>query len=70
MIRMQEHYYLTKPIEALESSYCSFLNDWEKSKEKMVPWVIERDPTHFKEMIGLFEDNSSKTYILQYQYPN
>lgn len=58
MIRMQEHYYLTKPIEALESSYCSFLNDWEKSKEKMVPWVLERDPTHFKEMIGLFEEEA------------
>lgn len=55
---MKENYYLTKPIEELESSYCFFLNDWKQSKEKRVPWVIERDPTHFKEMISLFEEEA------------
>ncbi|QDZ80822.1 GNAT family N-acetyltransferase [Priestia megaterium] len=42
---------LVKPDAAYRNAYMSFYNEWKESGEKMIPWVIAKDPTHFEGMI-------------------
>lgn len=42
---------LMKPDAAYKKAYMSFYHEWKASGEKMIPWVIAKDPTHFEEMI-------------------
>lgn len=50
---------LVKPAIDLEKEYLSFYQEWTDSGEKMVPWVIQKDPTNFPEMVQ-FLHNSEK----------
>lgn len=49
--------FLTKPSMEYESEYLSFYNEWKESGEVMVPWVISKDPTNFREMIQSLKDS-------------
>ncbi|SFG56120.1 Predicted acetyltransferase [Halobacillus alkaliphilus] len=48
---MNEELYLVKPTVELEKEYLSFYNEWLESGEKMVPWVIKKNPVPFGEMV-------------------
>lgn len=49
--------YLTRPTVELTSEYQAFYQEWKESGEKMVPWVIEKDPANFPEMVQSLHDN-------------
>ena len=48
---------LIKPCAELRESYVDFYQDWIHSGEDMVPWVIQRDPANFSEMMQFLTDN-------------
>ena len=48
---------LCRPSLDLESEYVAFYEDWVKSGEDMVPWVISREPYDFKGMLAFLLDN-------------
>ncbi|WEK56032.1 MAG: GNAT family N-acetyltransferase [Candidatus Cohnella colombiensis] len=48
---------LVKPQIKLESEYLSFYQEWKESGEDMVPWVISKDPSDFREMLKSLSDN-------------
>jgi predicted acetyltransferase len=48
---------LAKPTVKLQESYLSFYREWKDSGEKMVPWVISKDPTDYQGMIQSLLDN-------------
>jgi predicted acetyltransferase len=48
---MGENVRLEKPTAELKKEYLEFHNEWKESGEKMVPWVIQRDPSDFNKMI-------------------
>ena len=49
---------LTVPTVELQESYLSFYQEWIDSGEQMTPWVIEKDPADFKEMLQFLENHS------------
>jgi len=53
---------LIEPTIEYRDAYISFYEDWIKSGEDMVPWVIEKDPADFNAMIDFLyaEDSESK----------
>lgn len=51
--------YLVRPTVDLEEEYLSFYKEWVDSKENMVPWVIQKDPSNFKEMVQFLYDNEN-----------
>lgn len=40
-----------KPTEELELDYLSFYEEWKATGEEMIPWVIKKNPAHFKCMV-------------------
>ncbi|MGR9049686.1 GNAT family N-acetyltransferase [Halobacillus faecis] len=42
---------LVEPTIELEESYLCFYKEWKESGEAMIPWVIEKDPTNFHDMV-------------------
>lgn len=42
---------LVKPTVDLKQEYMSFYKEWIASGEKMVPWVIKKDPSDFDAMV-------------------
>ncbi|TXC92015.1 GNAT family N-acetyltransferase [Metabacillus litoralis] len=48
---------LIKPTTDLKEEYLSFYDEWVQSKEEMIPWVIEKDPTNFDNMIQFLANN-------------
>jgi predicted acetyltransferase len=54
---------LVKPIIDLNDEYISFYEDWKESAEDMVPWVIERDPTDFQNMVDFLYSQDSEAKI-------
>ena len=54
---MGEQLYLTKPSVNLKEEYLSFYKEWIESGETIVPWVIEKDPSNFEEMVQFLMDN-------------
>lgn len=50
---------LIKPTVALENEYLDFYNEWRTSGETMIPWVIEKDPSDFTEMVQFLENNAN-----------
>lgn len=54
---------LVKPQLELENEYLSFYNDWKESGEDMVPWVIEKDPNHFEDMLTFLSDHENGVNI-------
>ncbi len=53
----------TQTVKLIESSrsfkkeYLSFYEEWKASGEKMILWVIEKDPSHFDEMLQFLQNN-------------
>jgi len=44
-----------------EKEYLSFYQEWKDSGEDMIPWVISKDPSNFKEMIqSLFDSEKGE----------
>ncbi|KGM44670.1 GNAT family N-acetyltransferase [Neobacillus niacini] len=52
-----DHLSLIKPTIELKDEYLSFYKEWVDSKEDMVPWVIQKDPSDFEEMVQFLKDN-------------
>lgn len=48
---------LIKPTPELEKEYKDFYREWKGSGEAMIPWVIEKDPTDFLEMVRFLQNN-------------
>lgn len=48
---------LIKPTIELRDEYLSFYKEWVDSKEDMVPWVIQKDPSDFEAMVQFLKDN-------------
>lgn len=42
---------LIKPDAAYKKAYMSFYHEWKASGEKMIPWVIAKDPAYFEKMV-------------------
>jgi predicted acetyltransferase len=52
---------LVKPSMEVREQYLSFYEDWINSGEDIVPWVVERDPSHFKKYLDfLFSGDSEE----------
>ncbi|MGF9697084.1 MULTISPECIES: GNAT family N-acetyltransferase [Paenibacillus] len=49
---VKEQVRLVKPSVVYKAAYMAFYQDWLKSGELMVPWVIAKDPSNFEEMIA------------------
>lgn len=60
---MEEQLYLTKPSVILKEEYLSFYKEWIESGETIVPWVIEKDPSNFEEMVQFLMDNEKGVNI-------
>jgi len=54
---MKEELYLIKPSVDLKKEYLSFYQEWLDSNEEMIPWVIEKDPSDFEQMVQFLLDN-------------
>lgn len=52
MIMGKEQVRLIKPSKAYKDAYLAFYEDWVRSGELMVPWVISKDPYAFDEMLA------------------
>ncbi|WP_409346220.1 GNAT family N-acetyltransferase [Paenibacillus sp. MBLB4367] len=59
---MQSQVRLIKPAAEYRGEYMSFYEDWKKSGDDMVPWVIEKDPSDFDSLIEFLysEDSEDK----------
>ncbi|MFF2483078.1 GNAT family N-acetyltransferase [Paenibacillus sp. NPDC058071] len=51
--------YLSKPSLELKEGYLEFYKEWMDSGEEAVPWVIEREPEPFEEMVQWLTDHGS-----------
>ncbi len=49
---------LVKPSVGLEHEYLDMLDDWKKSGEKLVPWVLLFDTSNFPSMVEMLEGYS------------
>ncbi|WP_226665782.1 GNAT family N-acetyltransferase [Metabacillus litoralis] len=54
---MNSQLILIKPTTELKEEYLSFYHEWVQSKEEMIPWVIEKDPTNFENMVQFLANN-------------
>ncbi|PFK37445.1 GNAT family N-acetyltransferase [Bacillus cereus] len=43
--------YLVEPTVDLQDEYLEFYQEWKNSGETMIPWVIEKDPSNFRNMV-------------------
>ena len=57
MIMGKEQVRLIKPSRAYKEAYLAFYEDWVRSGELMVPWVISKDPYAFDEMLAFLQRN-------------
>lgn len=48
---------LIKPSFHLREEYLSFYYEWIESGEEMIPWVIQKDPTYFQEMLESIQNH-------------
>jgi predicted acetyltransferase len=55
--------YLSKPSMELQSEYLSFYQEWVYSGEKMVPWVVSKDPSDFRSMIQFLLNNEKDEHV-------
>lgn len=67
---MQEELYLIKPSVDLKKEYLSFYHEWLDSGEEMVPWVIEKDPSNFKQMVQSLLDNEKGVNLAEGWVPD
>lgn len=54
---MTEPVFLVKPSLNLQEEYLDFYQEWKRSGETMVPWVISKDPADFQGMVQFLLDN-------------
>ena len=57
LLESSQHLSLIKPTVDLKHEYLSFYEEWLESKENMVPWVIQKDPSNFEAMVQFLKDN-------------
>ncbi|MDF2787260.1 MAG: acetyltransferase, family protein [Neobacillus sp.] len=57
LIESSDQLSLIKPTIELKDEYLSFYKEWVDSKEDMVPWVIQKDPSDFEAMVQFLMDN-------------
>ncbi|GEO28078.1 hypothetical protein AAC03nite_38630 [Alicyclobacillus acidoterrestris] len=53
--------YLVKPSMAYRDAYLAFYEEWSRSGEPMISWVITKDPSDFEGMVqyhGGIQDTS------------
>ncbi|OZM57554.1 GNAT family N-acetyltransferase [Lottiidibacillus patelloidae] len=65
---MKSEVKLVKPSIEYKDSYLAFYNEWIESGEDIVPWVVERNPTNFEDMLlwlseSEVEDNLPENYV-------
>ncbi|QHT46972.1 GNAT family N-acetyltransferase [Bacillus sp. SB49] len=54
---------LVKPALKWKDAYINYYKEWLESGETMIPWVIEKDPYAFDEMIEFLENNERGVYL-------
>nr|WP_184191315.1 GNAT family N-acetyltransferase [Paenibacillus sp. JGP012] len=54
---LKDQLVLTNPSIELKDAYLSFYEEWKQSGEGMVPWVIQKDPENFEDMITWLNHN-------------
>lgn len=54
---------LIKPGTDFKEAYLDFYREWKDSGERMVPWVIGKDPSDFEEMLRFLEENETGTAL-------
>lgn len=67
---MTEHVRLVKPTIQLEREYLDFYREWKESGEKMVPWVISKDPADFQGMVQSLLDNERGVRLPEHWVPD
>lgn len=55
----QSDLHLVRPSLAYKDEYLAFYQEWKQSGEDMVPWVIEKDPADFEEMLNWLNENET-----------
>ena len=54
---------LEKPIIEMENEYNDYINEWEKSEEKIVPYAARREGQEFKDLLNNWKlDCTDKAY--------
>ncbi|WP_335871999.1 GNAT family N-acetyltransferase [Bacillus sp. 2205SS5-2] len=61
---------LVKPTLELQTEYFDFYQEWVKSGEVMVPWVISKDPRGFAKMIQTLQNASLGSNLPDGWVPN
>ncbi|MCA0970199.1 GNAT family N-acetyltransferase [Halobacillus litoralis] len=54
---------LVAPSMEWKDAYLDFYREWKHSGETMVPWVIEKDPKDFEEMIQYLENHAEGLHL-------
>lgn len=54
---MVQNLFLTEPALDLKVEYLDFYQEWLVSEERMIPGVIEKDPSNFEQMIKILSDS-------------
>src|SRR5271157_3611259 len=49
---------LVAPTKELQQEYLEMIAEWQASGEKMIPWVLNEDPSDFDRMIAKLENQS------------
>jgi predicted acetyltransferase len=57
VFNLEKKVFLVKPTVELEVEYLDFYKEWKDSGEDMIPWVIEKDPSDFNEMVQFLHNN-------------
>ncbi|MFY4777038.1 GNAT family N-acetyltransferase [Metabacillus sp. RGM 3146] len=61
---------LVKPSIELEEEYMAFYQDWMISGEKIVPWIIGRDPSSFQDQVAYCRDQEREENVQETFVPN
>lgn len=56
---MKGSVHLAKPSEELRDAYFSFYEEWKNSGERIVPWVVEKDPSDFEAYLNYLREEES-----------
>lgn len=56
-VAMGDGVHLVRPAVELRREYLSFYEEWAASGERMVPWVITRDPSDFEDVVRFLLNN-------------
>ncbi|MGP4060272.1 GNAT family N-acetyltransferase [Halobacillus sp. H74] len=55
---MERELYLIAPTVEIKEEYLAFYKEWKESGEVMTPWVIEKDPSDFENMVQYLSSNA------------